>query len=107
MSKDIKNTLKNGKVRFIIFKKGSNWYGVALEFNIVEVNKDPDIVLFDLLEAMTGYVQSAIKNNIHPSMLGQKTDKEYEKIWEQINKKNQKLIIPNVYMFGKKTLARV
>jgi len=51
-----------------------------LEFNIVEVNKDPDIVLFDLLEAITGYVQSAIKNNVHPSMLDQKTDKEYEKI---------------------------
>jgi len=106
MSKDIKNILKNNKVRFMIFKKGSNWYGVALEFNIVEVNKDPEIVFLDLLEAMAGYVYSAIKNNVHPSMLNQKTDKEYEKIWKQINKKDQKSTAP-IYMFGKKALTGV
>lgn len=107
MSKDIKNSLKNGKVRFIIFKKGGSWCGVALEFNIVEIDKDPNIVLFNLLEAMTGYIQSAIKNNIDISMLNQKTNKEYEIIWDKINKNNHKPSMPNVYMFGKKALVNV
>lgn len=107
MSKDIKNTLKNGKVRFIVFKKRGSWYGVALEFNIVEVNKDPNVVLINLLEAISGYVESAIKNKIHLSLLDKKTDKEYEKIWEQINKKTQEVSLPNIYMFGKKMLTSV
>jgi len=107
MSKDIKNTLKNGQVRFVIFKKGSNWYGVALEFNIVEAGKDPNVVLFNLMEAMTGYVECAIKNNVHPSMLNQKADKEYEKIWEQSYKKNQKAILPHIFMSGQKALATI
>jgi hypothetical protein len=55
---------------------------------------------------MAGYVYSAIKNNVHPSMLNQKTDKEYEKIWKQINKKDQKSTAP-IYMFGKKALTGV
>lgn len=80
MSEEIKNTLKNGKVRFMIFKKGNSWYGVALEFNIVEVNKNPEIVLFDLLDAISGYVESTIKNKIDISILNQKVDKEYESI---------------------------
>jgi hypothetical protein len=46
----------------------------------VEVNKDPNVVLINLLEAISGYVESAIKNKIHLSLLDQKTDKEYEKI---------------------------
>jgi hypothetical protein len=52
-------------------------------------------------------VESAIKNKIHLSLLDQKTDKEYEKIWEQINKKTQEVALPNIYMFGKKMLTSV
>ena len=103
MSEEIKNTLKNGKVRFMIFKKGNSWYGVALEFNIVEVNKNPEIALFDLLDAISGYVESAIKNKIDISMLNQKVDKEYESIWTKATRKKQS---PLVYIFGEKSLIK-
>ncbi len=103
MSEEIKKTLKNGKVRFMIFKKGNSWYGVALEFNIVEVNKNPEIVLFDLLDAISGYVESAIKNKIDISMLIQKVDKGYESIWAKTTRKKQS---PLVYIFGEKSLIK-
>jgi murein tripeptide amidase MpaA len=56
---------------------------------------------------MTGYVECAIKNNVHPSVLNQKADKEYEKIWEQSCKKNQKAILPHIFMSGQKALATI
>ena len=31
-----KNTLERGSVRYIIFNEDNTWYGVGLEFNIVE-----------------------------------------------------------------------
>ena len=36
-----KNTLKRGSVRYIIFKEKDIWYGVALEFNIIEQGDNP------------------------------------------------------------------
>jgi len=110
MSQEMKNSLKSSKVRFIIFKKKTKWYAVALEFNIVEVGKDPDILLLSLLEAISGYVESAIKNNIDPCVLNQKTDKKYEKIWEQLNKPKISTLsknFPKIYMFGKKQLVNI
>ena len=34
------NTFKKGRVRVLIFKERGVWYGVALEFNIVESGSD-------------------------------------------------------------------
>ena len=79
------NTVKEGSVRCIIFKEDDVWYGVALEFNIVESGDDPDVVSFNLNEAIRGYVESQQK--IHDSRvapLNQKPDAEYLSLWDAL-----------------------
>ncbi len=84
------NTFKTGLIRCIVFRKGNKWYSVALEFNIVEVDENPSKSLSSLFEAIEGYVISAKKAKLDLSVLNQKPDKEYEKIWKSTN--NQILI---------------
>jgi hypothetical protein len=78
-----KNTKQNGSVRTIIFKEGRTWYGVALEFNIVESGDNPKEVALSLNEAITGYIESVDKSGLSNSVLNQKTDPEYEKLWKE------------------------
>lgn len=76
------NTTQKGRVRTIIFKEGDTWYGVALEFNIIEEGDSFDVVNFNLQEAIRGYVESQRKiKGSRVSPLNQKPDSEYEKIW--------------------------
>ena len=80
----MKNTIKKGKVRSIIFKEGATWYGVALELNIVESGDDPREVMLMLDEAIRGYIKSVNKAKGNETVLNQKTDPEYEKLWKNI-----------------------
>lgn len=100
------NTTKNGSVRVLVFKEAGVWYGVALEFNIVESGSDPREVLFSLDEAIRGYIESAKKAKIRPFPLNQKPDKEYEKLWGQLeNKKSFSVKSPySVYYFGRQVI---
>ncbi|MCX6718257.1 MAG: hypothetical protein NTY81_01475 [Candidatus Staskawiczbacteria bacterium] len=97
-----KNTLKKGSVRYVIFKEADTWYGVALEFNIVEEGKDPLKVMSSLFEAIQGYVETAQKLKLRPMPLNQKPDTEYQKLWEKLSKvkKETDLLPKNVYNFG-------
>lgn len=77
------NTPQKGSVRYIVFKDGDTWYAAGLEFNIVESGSDPQIALLNLFDALTGYVESCRKikgSRVFP--LNQKTDPEYERLWE-------------------------
>lgn len=77
-----KNTLKKGSVRFLIFRDGESFFGVALEFNImVEAANSQEAYLF-LSEAAFGYLEAARKAKLRPSVLNQKPDPEYEKMWQ-------------------------
>ena len=115
--KEFFNTYTNSRVRYIVFKKGSKWYSVALEFNIVEVDNNPKKVLDALFMAVEGYIISARENKLDLSVLNQKPNKEYEKLWESIminNRKtsikrdNQKIMLPrNIYSYGFKNLIAV
>jgi predicted RNase H-like HicB family nuclease len=97
-----KNTLKSGTVRHIIFKEGDTWYGVALEFNIIEEGDSPKEVFNLLFEAIQGYVETAQKLKMRPMPLNQKPDKEYQELWDKLEKaKKEKSEAPkNVYNFG-------
>jgi len=79
-----KNSLKKGVVRFIIFKENDTWYGVALEFNLVEEGNDPQLVMFSLFEAIRGYVKTAQIYKLRPMTLNQNPDKEYEEMWRKL-----------------------
>jgi predicted RNase H-like HicB family nuclease len=79
------NTPTKGQVRCIIFREGDTWYGVALEFNIVESGDSFDVVNFNLQEAIQGYVASQRKTKgSRVSPLNQKPDKEYENLWGKL-----------------------
>lgn len=84
------NTPKTGKVRYISFKEKDIWYAVALEFNIVVTGDDEGIALFNLFDAMAGYVEavSKIKGSKDYYPLNQEADPEYEIMW---NKKDEKV----------------
>lgn len=81
--KKSKNTLQKGSVRYIVFKEDAAWYAAGLEFNIVESGDTPQEALLLLFEALKGYLASARKIKARPTILNQKTDPEYEKMWKQ------------------------
>jgi hypothetical protein len=89
------NTVNNGAYRWMVFKDGNSWVGVALEFNIVVTGDDPKIVEIDLQEAVLGYLESARKlkgfrtGQIN-SILNQEADKEYESKWSLATQKESK-----------------
>lgn len=110
----MENTPQKGAYRWIVFKKGRKWVAAALEFNIVEVGDDPNVVLFELQEAAIGYIESAQKITgfrlkvINPA-LNQKPAIEYEQLWNQAQRFRQKrsALPRNVFDFGARNLAAV
>jgi len=100
-----RNTLQKGSVRNIIFREGKTWYGVALEFNIVEAGDDAQEVMILLEEAVRGYLASARKSKLNPIILNQKSDEEYEKLW--LGRDNPRLIPSpiQVHTFSERTFA--
>lgn len=97
-----KNTLKKGSVRFIVFKENDIWYGVGLEFNIVEEGDNPVAVMASLFQAIQGYVETARKLKMRPMPLNQKVDKEYEELWDKLEKVETREITKpqEVFSFG-------
>ena len=100
-----KNTLDKGSVRTIIFKENDTWFGVALEFNIVESGNDPREIMIMLDEAIRGFVQSARKSKLRPMVLNQTADAEYESLWKKLE---QGKPIPSpikIHSFGERSLS--
>ena len=85
-SNNMINTPTKGTFRHIVFKDGDTWYAVALEFNIVESSDDPKLAFFNLLQAVSGYIESSkkIKGSRFQS-LNQQPDQEYEKLWSNLH----------------------
>lgn len=111
----MENTTKKGKYRWIVFKSGTEWVGAALEFNIVQVGDDPNIVYLELQDAVRGYIEAAQKikgfreKAINP-MLNQKSEASYEALWNEAQSTTQKpnhLLPENVFDFGTRNLAAV
>ena len=81
--KKFQNTPQKGAFRHIVFKDGGLWFAVAMEFNIVESSDDPKLALFNMYQAVSGYIQSIrkIKGLKGYEALNQTSDPEYEKLW--------------------------
>jgi hypothetical protein len=98
----MKNTYSRVSVRCIVFREKDVWYGVALEFNLV-VDGDSSQVVFDALDqAVRNYFEAARKNRLDVSVLNQKPDAEYERMWNSLEnvahpKKNSPRIPGNLY----------
>jgi predicted RNase H-like HicB family nuclease len=99
------NTIQKGSVRCIVFKEEDTWYGVALEFNIVESGDDYDVVLYNLNEAIRGYVESLKKiGGAQSHALNQNADDEYERLWKNLQNDEP---IPSPYQVRYFGIARV
>ncbi|MCI0597879.1 hypothetical protein L0Y34_02305 [Candidatus Parcubacteria bacterium] len=79
------NTPRNGSVRSVIFQENGEWFGVALEFNIVETGDSPQEVSILLDEAIVGYIEAANKSKLSISVLNQTADPVYEMLWSAGN----------------------
>ncbi|MEI6042406.1 MAG: hypothetical protein WCQ00_02455 [bacterium] len=105
------NTLTKGSFRHIVFKDGDTWYAVALEFNIVESSDDPKLAFFNLLQAVSGYIESAKKiKGTRFHSLNQKTDEEYEKLWSFLNttkKTNSSKSIKSPYLVNMYGVSKI
>jgi hypothetical protein len=101
------NTAQKGFVRYIVFKEEGEWHAVGLEFNIVISADTAEIALFELFDAMQGYVESFRKlRGVRPHALNQKADPEYEVLWKKLKQAKQPIKSPySIYTFGEKALA--
>lgn len=83
-----------------------------MEFNIVQIGDDPNLVYLELQEAVRGYLEAAQKikgfrDKAVNSVLNQKPDKEYESLWNQTSAAQQRsaALPKNVFDFGTRNLA--
>lgn len=102
---NMRNTIKKGSVRNIIFKEDDVWYGVGLEFNIVTEGDTPETAFFNLQEAILGYVESLKNSKVGglrtESMLNQTPDPEYENLWQTLED-NKSVPSPyQIHSFGR------
>ncbi len=103
-----RNTLEKGRVRWIVFREDDAWYGVALEFNLVVEADDKQTAMFELHEAIKGYVEAARAGKLRDMVLNQTPNVEYGLLWKILNnervstKKISRLsVAPNqVFSFG-------
>ena len=114
------NTPTSGTYRWMVYKDGDSWVGVAFEFNIVVTGDDPRVVEVELNEAVTGYLESAKKlekgfraKGVN-SLLNQEADDEYEAIWRRAarpaanqNKRGEPSPFSDIYKVGIGSLAHV
>ena len=82
------NTPQKGRYRWIVFRKGYEWVAAALEFNIVQVGDDPNMIYIEMQEAAEGYIEATQKlHGLRPQVvnpvLNQKPDREYERLWNK------------------------
>ena len=98
-----KNTLNRSSVRCIVFKEDGVWYGVALEFNLVEQGEDPLAVMASLDQAIKGYIETAHKYKMRPFALNQKPAAEYEALWNALEDNKKIPAKKQVYYFGQLT----
>jgi len=106
----IKNTINTGITRTLIFKERRVWYGLALELNVMVDGDDPREVSLLLQEAITGFLISARKEKLPNMTVNQKPDKEYEILWNNLQKQKTKKPIKSpfkIYSAGLMNLSTV
>ncbi len=103
---NLNHAISYASVRYIVFREGDVWYGVCIELNIVEQGSTSQEAFLLLFEAVQGYSEAARRARM-PSLLRQKTDSEYEKMWQDaaqgISKKQSSKHV--IFTFGRLAVA--
>ena len=78
--------IANFIIRYLIFREGDTWFGVALELNLVIEAKSQSKAFEELHEAIFGYIEAIKKAKFSVSLLGQRPSKIYERKWMRAHK---------------------
>ncbi len=75
------NTKDDGKIRILTYKEGNLYYSSALELNITSSGEDKYLAMYNLDEAIKGYIDFAKIENMDNQVLNQNTSPDLEKMW--------------------------
>ena len=75
------NTFEKGRVRTLVFNDGGNWYGVALEFNLVIDASTQEEATAMLQSCIRDYLSVAVETD-NLDAINQTPDPEYLKLWK-------------------------
>ena len=75
------NTKDDGKIRILTYKEGNLYYSSAFELNITSSGEDKYLAMYNLDEAIKGYIDFAKIENMNNEVLNQNTDPDLEKMW--------------------------
>jgi predicted RNase H-like HicB family nuclease len=73
------NTKKYGLARIFVFPEKNKYIAVCLDLDIIEEAATREDVLTQITEAVVGYVENAVKNNLDDKVLNRPAPKKY---WE-------------------------
>jgi len=77
----MKNTKKEGQLRFLVYKSGVNYVGVCFELGIVEEEADLDKLFYRLRNGAEALVRAVVENDLDETHLNKKVSFKYELIW--------------------------
>lgn len=89
------NTTKEGKIRFLIFKKekrGKLFTGVCLDFGIVLQDKSPLKLKEELEKAAFCYLRVVIKKKMSEELLNNQAEKKYFNLYNRLLKRELEVI---------------
>ncbi len=76
------NTYKRGNARVLVYKEGSKYVGVCLEFDLVIYGKKLAETVTCIKEMVEGYLANAKENNLPVDVLNRPAPKKY---WNKYN----------------------
>ena len=71
----------NKQIRVLVYKEGGVYYASALELNITSSGDDKFLALYNLDEAVRGYIEIIQKENLSENLLNQEVDPDLENLW--------------------------
>ncbi|MBI2604362.1 MAG: hypothetical protein HYW56_02350 [Candidatus Harrisonbacteria bacterium] len=71
------NTKEKGVMEFFVYKKGAQFIGVNLTFDIVEEGNDPVALMESIKEASILHLECVIKENMSNDLLNRYAPQEY------------------------------
>jgi hypothetical protein len=77
----MKNTKKEGKLRFLVYKSGAGYVGVCFELGIVEEEADLNQLFYRLRNGAEAMVKAVVENNLDETHLNKKVGFKYEFMW--------------------------
>ncbi|MEK7620584.1 MAG: hypothetical protein AAB413_05100 [Patescibacteria group bacterium] len=79
----VRNTKKSGQVRVFTFKKGKKYISVCLELDIVKEGSDPEELSREMMESVSGHIETVCKANLDDALLNRPAPDVYWKTYSK------------------------